>query len=197
MTAQRISGFFVLALSTALIPGASASGLLDSSLSWQYYAGGTAYNPGTEGSVTSGTFVDGVGGTFTEPGPLEFFTVSDTDTTITFDYSPYYATDGSWSSSPLSLAPTIYNGVAIDLSSGESFANVVIDPATNMTGFSASNLSFTGNEIQLDWSDLPFSTSTIVTLDVSFSTPEPGTRSLMVLTLFVVGLIRRRRFYCA
>lgn len=196
MAARRITAFFVLVLGAGTVPVASASGLLDSSLSWQYFAGGTAYNPGTEGSVTNGIFLNGLGGTFTEPGTLEFFTVSDTDTTISFDYSPYYATDGSWSSSPLSLAPTIYNGVAIDLLSDESFASVVIDPVTNMTGFSASNLSFTGNEIQLDWSNLSFNTSTVVTLDVSFSnsngTPEPGTRSLMFLSLLIVPLIVRR-----
>lgn len=193
MVGQTLGGIFVAVLIvTGLAPVAAASGLLDSSLSWQYYAGGQAYNSTDPTAVTFGTFVDGVGGTFAEPGPNDFFSIYDTETTITFDYSSYYSTDGLWIQSPLSLPPTIYNGIAIDLLSTGTFATVTIDAATNMAGFDASDLSFTGNEIQVNWAGLSFDTSTVLTLDVTML-PEPRTWSLVDLPLLVTCLIARRR----
>ena len=92
-------------------------------------------------SNTNGSFVDtgsGVGGTFIEPltdsPDLTIFNIDATDSTITFDYSVGPASD-SWSGSRLSLAPTIDNGVAINLYSAGTFLSVSIDPATNMPGF--------------------------------------------------------------
>jgi hypothetical protein len=211
MALQKRSGLLVLLLSVAgLVPIRADAGLLGSDLGWQYYAGGGALSTSVgstpvPGSVTGGSFIDsgGFGGEFIEPtlnGDLEpvalpVFDIDADDTTITFDYSP--STPSSWSSSPLSLSPTIYNGIAIDLLSAGSFADVTLDSATNMSGFTASNFSFTGNQIEIDWSGLSFDTSTVVTLDVTYSetsaTPEPATYSLMLLSLLGVGLAARSR----
>lgn len=185
------------------MPGRANADLIGSTLGWQYYGGGGPYNPGTPGAETNGSFTDdgGVGGTFIEPsgdGLLPVFNIEADDTTITFDYSVDTA-PGPWSSSPLSLSPTIFNGIAIDLLSAASFTSVSIDPATNMAGFGMSNLSFTSNQIEIDWANLPFTTSTVVILDVddppdSPSAPEPGTRRLMLLSLLTLGFTARRIF---
>jgi hypothetical protein len=185
----------------ALIPLQARAGLIGSELGWQYYGGGGPYDPSTPGSQTSGSFTDtgsGVGGTFIEPvdsNVLPVFNIDADDTTVTFDYSVDTA-PGPWSTSPLSLAPTIYNGVAVNLLSAGSFTAVTIDPATNMVSFNAADLSFTGEQIQIDWHGLAFNTSTIVKLDVTYSTagaaPEPGSGALMLLALGV-GFLRQRR----
>jgi len=162
---------------------AEAGGLIGSTLEWQYYAGGGAYANNAD-SNTSGSFVDtgsGVGGTFIEPftgsPDLTIFNIDATDSTITFDYSVGPASD-SWSNSRLSLAPTIYNGIAVNLYSAGTFLSVSIDPATNMPGFGPGDLSFTGNQIQVNWANLDFTNSPVVTLDVTLGppgVPEPGT----------------------
>ena len=170
MTRKLNRTIVALLLGTGLIPAAAHADLIGSTLGWQYYGGGGAYNPDSGGSQTSGVFVDngGIGGTFIEPGAVEVFDIVADDTSITFDYS-VDTTVGPWSPSPLSLSPTIYNGIAIDLLSAGSFASVSIDPATNMTGFGAGDLSFTGNQIEVNWEDLPFTTSTVVTPDVALA----------------------------
>jgi hypothetical protein len=200
MALQKRSGLFALIVLAAGLSAVRAdAGLIGSDLGWQYYGGGGAYNPSTTGSQTSGSFTDtgGVGGTFIEPvnDSLDtVFNIDATDTTITFDYSVDTAT-GPWSGSPLSLSPTIYDGIAVNLLSTGSFANVSIDPATNMTDFGSSDLSFTANQIQVDWSNLDFDSSTVVTLDVTYSeisaAPEPATYSLMILSLLGTALAAR------
>jgi hypothetical protein len=210
MALDKRSGLFVLFLSVAgLLPVTANAGLLGSDLGWQYYAGGGALPTAVgdvpvPGSVTSGSFIDsgGLGGEFieptlndTEPDALPVFDIYADDTTITFDYS--VSTPSSWSSSPLSLTPTIYNGIAINLLSAGSFASVSIDSATNMVDFDASDLSFTDDQIQVNWADLDFDTSTVVTLDVTYSeisaVPEPGTCSLIIPSLLSAGLAVSRR----
>jgi hypothetical protein len=177
---------------------ALASGLLGSSFGWQYYGGGGPYNPGN-GSVTSGIFTDngGIGGTFIDQGGIDIFDIIADDNSITFSYAPDQSV-GPWSNSPESLAPTIFNGIAINLLSSGSFTSVTIDPATNMAGFGASDFSFTSNQIEVNWADLPYNASTVVTLDVnspSSSTPEPATGNLMVVaTLIIATFMSLRRF---
>jgi len=196
MTRKLNRTIVALLLGTGLIPAAAHADLIGSTLGWQYYGGGGAYNPDSGGSQTSGVFVDngGIGGTFIEPGAVEVFDIVADDTSITFDYS-VDTTVGPWSPSPLSLSPTIYNGIAIDLLSAGSFASVSIDPATNMTGFGAGDLSFTGNQIEVNWEDLPFTTSTVVTLDVALAesaAPEPPTYRLLIWPVLLSAYLGRR-----
>jgi hypothetical protein len=174
---------------------ADASGLLGSTLEWQYYGGGGPYNPVGAGLETNGSFVDNgsVGGTFIEPDvssgdPVTVFNIDADDSTITFDFSAGAAV-GPESDSPLSLAPTIYNGIAINLLSGGSFSSVTIDSATNMSGFAAGDLSFSPDQIQVNWANLNFDDTTMVILDVNYSTtnpvPEPATIFLFLISALV------------
>jgi hypothetical protein len=204
MYGRKSIGLSVLVLAvTGLIPVRADADMLGSTFGWQYYGGGSSYDPGTPGAETNGSFTDdgGIGGTFIEPtgaGPLPVFNIDADDTTITFDYSVDEAA-GPWSSSPLSLTPTIFNGIAINLLSAGSFASVAIDPNTNMAGFGASNFSFSANQIEVDWQNLPFSTSTVVEFDVALTgsgapdAPEPGTCGLILISISTAGLVWRRR----
>lgn len=205
MAVGKIGAMFVLAVSVAgLMPVRAHADLIGSTLGWQYYGGRGPYNPGTPGTETNGSFMgdrgtdDGsVGGTFIKPtddGPLPVFNIEADDTTITFDYS-VDEVPGPWSSTPLSLTPTLFNGVAINMVSADSSSRVSIDPA-NRAGFRTSNLSFTANQIQIDRENLAFTTSTDVVLNVDHrhgppSAPEPGTWALMLLSLLSVGFARR------
>jgi len=186
----------LMVLSTGVVSmPAKASGLTGSTLEWQYYAGGGAL-ANNAGSNTSGSFMDtgsGGGETFIEPlvasPDITVFNIDATDSTITFDYSVGPGAD-QWSGSPLSLAPTIYNGIAVDLGSAGSFSSVTIDGATNLSGFGAGDLSFTASQIEVNWSGLDFTNglvsapATIVVLDVTLSAtnpaPEPGTVFLLL-----------------
>jgi len=146
--------------------GAGPSGWKGDSLGWQYYAYGGPYNgDGSPGQCTVGK--KNTCGTFTG-----YFNIITSPKSITFNYSPS-GSGGTWSQSELSLPPTIYNGIAINLVSRGTITSVTIDKATNMAGFNASHLSFTANQIQVDWQNLSYNSSTIVKLDVKTAKKEP------------------------
>jgi len=183
-----LTGFVFLALVWAM---PARAGLWGSTLSWQYYSYGGPYV--YTNAQTSGTFFvnGGVGGTFIGGTTNLYFRIIADDTSITFDYS--IATDlGYWTASELSLAPTIHNGIAVDMLSGPAFASVAIDPASNMAGFDASRVSVSGSQIQVDWQDLSFDPNTIVKLDISV-VPEPCACALTGLTAAALLIYRRRR----
>ena len=172
--------------------------LLGSTLGWQYYAYGGIYT--YPGGTTGGSFVvDGnVGGTFIGGTSFIYFDIIADDTSITFDYDVLTTGPDSWAFSAQSLAPTIHNGIAIDMLVGPLFAGVTIDPSTNMVGFDPSRISFTGNQIQVDWQGLPYDEDTIVKLNVSVrgaNVPE-GSSVVMFsggLLATGIGALRRRR----
>jgi hypothetical protein len=152
-------------------------------LSWKYYAYGSLYLDG--GSfVANGT----VGGTFSDPSDTYFNIIADSSS-ITFDYSVLTKAPGSWSSSELSLAPTIHNGIAINMVSDLSFVSVTLDPATTMAGFSTGNFSFTADQIQVDWQNLPFDNTTVVKLDIVI-VPEPNFACLLLAGLVAAVAVR-------
>jgi hypothetical protein len=189
------SQYVVLCLfATLIFTTPAAAGLMGSTVSWQYYYGGGAYT--FPGGNTGGPFVvsGGVGGIFVGGSSYLYFQILAADTSITFDYSIGNVGSGTWSDSPLSLLPTIYNGVAIDMISGPALTGVTVDPLTNMVGFDASRVSFTGSQIQVDWVGLGFSTDTIVKLDVDSgpTVPEPGSYLLFGSGLLAVALWRRK-----
>jgi hypothetical protein len=182
---------FSLFVAGVLCATAVASDFTGSTVAWQYYAYGGPYTQGT----SSGTFTDNgtVGGTFND-GTATYFNIIAGPNFVEFDYSVCTSCPNAWSDSVLSLAPTIYNGIDLKFSSNPTITSVTIDPATNMAGFNSSYFSFTGNEIQVDWHQLPFDHSTVVKLDLNnSSTPEPGTLLLMGSGLMgAVGVARRK-----
>ncbi|MBX3111814.1 MAG: PEP-CTERM sorting domain-containing protein [Fimbriimonadaceae bacterium] len=175
----RDSGL-VCAIMALAIPSVAHAGMMGSTMGDQYYAYGGAYDSQTNFVVGAG-----VEDTF-EALSIQYYNIDIDDNSITFDY----LSAGTWSSSSLSLAPTIYNGTAIRMVSGPSFTNVTIDGATNLAGFDASRMSWTGNEIQIDWVDLNYDENTIVKLNVE-TVPEPASMSVL---LGGAVLALRRRF---
>jgi len=151
---------------TAAASAASPAGWKGATLGWQYYAYGGPYNGGgSPGECTVGK--NNICGSF-----FSYFNIITAPKSITFNYSPS-GSGGTWSESVLSLPPTIYNGIAINLVSRGTITAVTIDKATNMAGFNSSHLSFTGNQIQVDWQNLPYNSSTIVKLDVTTTKKAP------------------------
>ncbi len=192
MNHNTIKGLVCLSALSLLTFGATTGAkaqFLGSTLSWQYYFGG-----GPSGGTT--TFVDngGSGGNFSG-----YFDIIANNTSVIFDYSGFTGGSSSWSPSALSLSPTIFNGIAVNVVSGPAITSLTIDPSTNLVGFNNSKISFTANQIQVDWQGLAFSNATLVKLNLTGSRsnaiPEPGTVALFAGSL-VTGagfLIKRRR----
>src|ERR1700722_65939 len=107
MSARKLTGFFVLALSgVVLLPGRADASLIGVDLGWQYYGGGGPVTSSVAGTETGGSFTDngGIGGTYiaaVSGDALPVFNIDATATTIEFDYSVDQVT-GPWSVSPLS-----------------------------------------------------------------------------------------------
>jgi hypothetical protein len=161
MTSRRYLGIAVLAFATAAILSATITEATSAftRIKWQYYVYGGKFAGG--GSPTKCKVrLNNCGSFYT------YFNVVPDPKSITFDYSPS-GSGGRWTSSQLSLPPTIYNGIAINLLSTGSITSVKIDPATNMKRFNSSRITFTSRQIQVDWQNLHFDSSTIVKLDVS------------------------------
>ena len=158
----------LIASAAAILATAIAAGAQDdasspvtwknSKLEWQYYAYGGPYDG--LGSPSKCTVIKNNCGSFGN-----YFHVVTDSKSITFNYKPS-GMGGKWSSSKLSLPPTIHNGIAINLLSAGTFTSVKIDRATNMAGFNGHHLSFTAKQIQVDWQNLEYDSSTIVKLDV-------------------------------
>lgn len=183
-------------MSLALMAGTASAGLLGTTIDWQYYAYGGAYNPGGSSS-TSGSFTanGAVGGTFND-GLNTYFDIIASDNQVTFDYSPDSLGGGTWSGSSQSYSAgglSIFNGILLS----DLFVNITgvsVDGATNMTGFTGSNVTFDSNNIAVDWQNLSFDTITKVVLDVTTSSavPEPSTLFLLGSGLAGLGIYGRK-----
>jgi hypothetical protein len=188
---MKIAHIILASLMVAGLTGTALAGsFTGADVAWQYYAYGGAYTNSFGGGTSSGVFTMPctVCGNFDD-----FFLIDAGPSSITFDYSVNTGVS-PWSDSVLSLPPTIHNGIDLLFSGGPTITSVAIDGATNMAGFDASRISFTGSEIQVDWHGLPFNSSTIVKLDLNgTTTPEPGSFGLLGCGLLAtLGVIRRK-----
>lgn len=166
-------GVFLL-LGLANFSKPASAGLTGATIAWQYYYNGGADNV----TGASGSFVvnGNVGGMYapSNEGSKAVFSIAAADSSVTFNYAPDQFGSVSWMGSPLSLSPTIHNGIALNFT-GATIASVKIDPVTNMAGFNLGRVSFTGNQIQVDWQGLAFNTNTVVKLDINQLSVSGGT----------------------
>jgi hypothetical protein len=87
-----------------------------------------------------------------------------------------------------------FNGVVVtDLN--QDWGKFAVNKATNMTGFSASDISITGNVMAINFSGLAFNEQTKVVLDVAAvaGVPEPDTYALLFAGLGLIGFVMRRK----
>ena len=175
---------------TAVLPVPAKGDLIGSTVDWQGY-----FNGGPTGAGTFGTFVanGSIGGDYKINGSNGqiIYGIAVAGSSITFDYSVDVFGSTSWNPSVLSLAPTIHNGIALNFT-GADILSLSIDPATNMTGFDASRISFTSNQIQVDWQNLSFTPSTIVKLDAVTGVPEPSSYVFLGSGIVAIAFLRKR-----
>ncbi len=147
-----------------------------------------AFPSSSNGANTSAVVGDGV--EFTAPTSYGGWTVdaSDTQLTIFFPSITFFTV-------PAGTTP--FNGLRVsDLGNFvDAFGSVTIDPLTTLSGFDASRVAFTDNEILVNFAGLTSAVGNRIVLNVSSlpasSVPEPS--SVALLAGGLVGLIGAMR----
>jgi hypothetical protein len=161
---------------------ASAQSLDGATLDYQYYYPNSS---SPYGGADNGSFVVGPG--------VEVSNIADSTGTIDISGTNIlvdFSGDSSWNSAA-------FNGwiLSDQTDSLAAILGVTINPATNMSGFSLSNISWTGDTIAVNWQGLAFNPDTVVSLDVVTSqgaVPEPATWAMMLLGFGAAGTAIRR-----
>jgi len=92
-----------------------------------------------------------------------------------------------------------FNGIVFTSPDPLGITAAVVDPATTMAGFDDSRVSFSQNQILVDWHGLSYVDGTVVQVDFTFppsppaTVPEPATGAMVGTALFGLGAIMRRR----
>jgi len=182
--------FAAAALAAGACPSAAFAGLAGSFAFADYYYNGGLYQVNfASGTVeafgsTLGTFVDGT---------IPFFRISANDSQVIIDFSPGLFSS-SWNPSVPSLNSNglyVDNGFRMTFLGAPEITGVSVNAATNMVGFSSSNLTFNSGAIAIAWAGLSFDPSTVVVLDVA-TVPAPGAIALLSIA-GAAGQRRRRR----
>jgi len=177
---MRKSLWFLMALLIVSIgvPGAQADSLDGQQVAIDYIFPtlGTVLTNLGNGTVTAAGFtvVDGFG--------LNSYTVTDTQIVLENVFGP------------VRFGPTSFNGYELTEtgSSPVTITGVTLDPATNVSGVSSSNVSFDGTHVWLNMSGITTNDGQVVVLDVtsgSTAVPESGTGGLVLAGCGLIGFV--------
>jgi hypothetical protein len=163
-----------LATTMAVAPGMASATLSGQTIHtyYEYPTYGSVYID--EGASTP-TFSNNLFG-------LVGYTVTDTQITLT-------------ALSSFSWVPAAFNGLVFqDISGPTGVTGITLDPSSNATGATASDASFTANEIDLDFgNNQAWSAGQIAVFDLGFGVgvPEPATWALFLAGFGGVGAAMR------
>jgi hypothetical protein len=95
---------------------------------------------------------------------------------------------------PVKFGPSSFNGYELTEtgSSPVTITGVTLDPATNVSGVSSSNVSFNGTHVWLNMSGITTNDGQVVVLDVtsgSTAVPESGTGGLVLSGCGLIGFV--------
>ncbi|WP_165246839.1 hypothetical protein [Paludisphaera soli] len=186
MTRTRFGTFSLAAIAWLAASATASAGFLGSTITSQYYAYGSKSGAGT---------------TFTADGQAHarfanYFDVIATDSQIIYEYrSPVV-----WSASAASLNQDglyIENGNLLTFADAPSIIGVAINAATNVSRFSAANVTFHEGALAVNWARLSFTSGSRIVLDLTAAPPvvaEPPALALMLGGLAcAAGAHRSRR----
>jgi hypothetical protein len=96
--------------------------------------------------------------------------------------------------SPVVFSESSFNGYELTVtgSSPVTITGVTLDPATNVSGVSSSNVSFDGTHVWLNMSGITTNGGQVVVLDVtsgSTAVPESGTGALVLVGCGLIGFV--------
>ena len=87
-----------------------------------------------------------------------------------------------------------FNGIIFTSPGSLGLTGASVDPATTMAGFDDSRVSFTSDQILVNWNGLSYDDGTVVKIDFAFAPiSEPASLALLGTALAGMAMARRRR----
>jgi hypothetical protein len=176
---RYISTFSLVLVCVLLCPIVASSAVLDGkTVQYQYLFPTIATN---YGNADNGNKLVGAG--------VEVANIVDARGTMDISDTNFYVDFTNDSS----FTPATFNGFRITdiFAAIPAFQSVLINPATNMVGLTASRITWDDDHIWVNWESLVFDANTVVSLDLVV--PEPASFALAALGLLSISWRRRQR----